>query len=153
MQIEIPSTKITEFITQLKSIEGREAMTKRQLQSIIGSMNHLAKAVKPARVFMNRLLDALHATDDGPIPIGHQAKADLGWFVMFLEQYNGRSLIITGDPVMTIDADSCLQGGRATKGTDCYMYRYPPTFQHTYHHPIRGPELPDSSQGLRRGAT
>lgn len=132
-RLEIPMQKIREFKSKINEIREREYMTKKQLQGIIGSINHLSKAVRYARLFMNRLLDALRGATGDRIPICDQVNADLNWFDRFLEDYNGKTLIVTGAPIMTIEADSCMVGAGATNGTQCYMYKYPDMLRETYH--------------------
>lgn len=131
--LEIPHDKITEFLTQVKDIQSRDKITRKQLQSLIGSINHLGKAVSHARLFMNRLLESLRDAETSVIPICDQIRADLNWFVTFLSAYNGKTMIITGQPAMVIEADSCLIGAGATNGQQCYKYVYPASFKHTYH--------------------
>lgn len=132
-QLEIPLDKIREFKAKIKETIGCEFISKKQLQSVIGSINHLAKAVRHARLFMNRLLDTLRETPGERVMVCDQIKADLGWFETFLDQYNGKTIILTGEPTMVIEADSCMVGAGATNGTQCYMYTYPDKFKDTYH--------------------
>lgn len=111
----------------------REFITRRQLQNVIGSINHLAKAVRYARMFMNKLLDALHEARTYRIMVCDQIRADLNWFHTFLEAYIGKTFIVGGNTILTIEADSCLIGASTTDGQSRYMYTYPSAFKNTHH--------------------
>lgn len=114
-QITIPQVKVEDFLGILADIARNEVITKTQLQSIVGKINFMGKAVKPARLFMSRVLATLrenHSNDK--IPVDTPMKAHMNWFQKFLSKYNGRSMIKSGPPQKTIYADSCMTGGGAT---------------------------------------
>ena len=93
-------------------------VTKKQLQSIIGKLMFAAKCVPSARVFMNRLLNALRKLhrNSHHVRISAELKSDLLWWSKFLPEFNGRSLIpelawSATDSV--IQSDACLSGAGA----------------------------------------
>ena len=69
------------------------------------------KCVKPARIFINRMLDLLrspHATQG--ITLTADFKCDLQWFAMFLPQYNGVSMYDHRVIDMSLELDDGLTG-------------------------------------------
>ena len=62
----------------------RKLLKKKELQLIVGMINHRGKAVDPTRLSMSRLMDS------DVIPVDDQVKADLKWFEKYLPRYNGR---------------------------------------------------------------
>ena len=57
--VAIPPEKLTDIICLVKEWKGKKFCTKRQLQSLLGSLIYVHKCVKPARCFLNRMLETL----------------------------------------------------------------------------------------------
>jgi hypothetical protein len=67
----------------------------KELQSVIGSLSFVCKAVSPGRAFLRRLID-LTCGRKKPwykIALTQGAKEDLRMWVIFLEQFNGATMI------------------------------------------------------------
>lgn len=120
MTISIPRDKVEETLTIVNKYEKRRAMTKRELQSVLGRLIHIAKCVPPARLFVSRLLDALRASSRKYIKISAEMKADFAWFSTFCRSWNGVSLIPPPLPNKIITVDASLTGIGATDGTHAY---------------------------------
>ena len=89
----------------------KEVTTKHQLQSFLGLLLYVHKCIKPARVFLNRMLDLLRCGHGRPkIILTPDFKRDLGWFAKFLPTYNGVSLYDHKNFHVTLELDSCLTG-------------------------------------------
>ena len=68
----------------------RDFVTRNELQSLIGSLIYIGKCVKPARLFVNRILTVLRLSPEvGTIFIGGEVRKDLAWFNLFLKEFNG----------------------------------------------------------------
>ena len=106
----------------LKTVTLSELSTK-QMQSLIGVINHLGKAVPQARLFMARLLDAMRGTNGNPIPVDKSILADVKWFELYLPTFNGRAIIPDTTPGKIIEADACLTGMGAHDFEHCYSIR------------------------------
>jgi hypothetical protein len=99
--ISIPKSKLKEVINQCKRFLNKSKITKNQIQSLLGSLLFLHKAIKPARAFVNRIIALLKtAPDRGHVKISLDMKKDLNWFVACARQANG-----------TITMDKSLQPG------------------------------------------
>ena len=88
--LSVPDKKLKEILGKCNSAYNKENLTKRELQSIIGSLMFIAKCVKPTRFFVNRLLESLRkANNNKRIPVTESIKRDLNWFNTFLPRFNG----------------------------------------------------------------
>ena len=67
--ISIPPEKLRDVTDNVRQWLSRDAATKRELQSILGLLLYVHKCVKPACIFLNRMLDLLrfaHGRQKGP---------------------------------------------------------------------------------------
>lgn len=124
-EIRIPQEKIRAFLELARDTRDKRYVSTRSIQSIAGHINHIGKAVKPARCFMNRILEVLRDARGGTVRVDHRMKADLTWFIRFLQEYNGQTLIIDPAPLIFIEVDSCMIGGGGRMGGLCYAIQYP----------------------------
>ena len=91
--IAIPEDKLDQVNRTVQEWLGKNVCTKRQLQSILGLLLYVHKCVKPARVFLNRMLELLRTSHNTQrIVLTSDFKCDLRWFAKFLPLYNGVSL-------------------------------------------------------------
>ena len=60
--ISIPPEKLEQVNTMVRQWLTKNVVTKQQLQSLLGSLLYVHKCVKPAHVFLNRMLDLLRAS-------------------------------------------------------------------------------------------
>ena len=127
MTLSIPHDKVQAALDIVAKYRGARTISKRQLQSLIGTLVHVAKCVEPARIFISRLLQALRACGDRwYIRVTDDMRADLDWFLEFLGQWNGVSLVPSPDPHKTIYVDACLTGVGASDGKTAYAARVAP---------------------------
>ena len=122
--ISIPPEKLQQILRNVTDWVGRKRCTKRQLQSLLGQLLYIHKCVKPARVFLNRMLDLLRQNYDATcIKLTPDFMRDLRWFSKFLETYNGVSIYNHRPVDHIIELDACLTGlgGRWNN----YVYHLP----------------------------
>ena len=109
--VSIPSEKLHQINDMVKEWLTKKTCTKRQLQSLLGSLLYVHKCVKPACAFFNRMLPLLrsgHATQK--IDLTSDFRRDLRWFGKFLPFYNGVSLYDHRPVDFTLELDACLTG-------------------------------------------
>lgn len=111
-RLVMPKDKIDNTLEMLERRIRQKALTKYQLRSLLGKLHHVARCVKPARLFVARLLDGLRAMapDRQFTTIGEEMRKDIRWFLVFLRDFNGVSLMKLDDFVCVIEADASLQG-------------------------------------------
>lgn len=86
--ISIPTHKVQQLITLVKDIVQRDSITLKQVQSLVGRIAHIARVIKPARLFMSRILTQIRKSSDGVVHVNPAVKADLRWFLKFFENHN-----------------------------------------------------------------
>ena len=132
MTLSIPKTKVDQTLKEVKKTLRRRNVTRRQLQSIIGRIVHVAKCVTPARLFAARLLETLRGPPADLYQVDDGMRADLNWFISYLPQWNGRSYIPTQQVAKTIYIDACMKGIGATDGTHAYAAEVTPMTTELY---------------------
>ena len=97
--VRVPKDKHQALMERVKTALGQRKISLKQLQSIIGSLNFVCKAVTPGRCFLRRLIDLTLGVKKPHhrIRLGVGAKADLQAWLLFLESFNGYSMFL--DPL------------------------------------------------------
>ena len=137
--VEVDTKKFTVAVPQekLANIQkicihwvGRQNCTKKELQSLLGSLLYVSKCVKSARIFLNRMFDTLrsHFGKDH-ILLDHQFHRDLNWFTKFLPHFNGIAFFNHIPFCMTIELDACLEGLGAICQNQVYSLKIPKNFE------------------------
>ena len=87
------------------------SLTNNQLQSLLGLLLYVSKSVKPARYFLNRMLQQLRDNfDKNTIKVTSDFTKDLIWFKTFLASYNGVTFYDVRPLQDQIHLDACLTG-------------------------------------------
>ena len=119
--LSIPAGKIHDVVTQVGNTIHKQSITKRKLQSLLGHLIFIAKCVRPARIFISRLLNALRKDPQATlIQIDEEMRKDLEWFLAFAGQWNGVALMTPASPSKVVLVDACLTGIGATDGKWAY---------------------------------
>ena len=88
--ISIPDTKLQEICKVCDLWSDKRMVTKNELQSLLGLLLYITKCVKPARFFLNCMLQLLRDnTNTDCIALTTEFFKDLNWFQVFLVSYNG----------------------------------------------------------------
>ena len=122
--IAIPDQKLRQIKESVISWQQKDRCSRRQLQSLLGQLLYVHKCVRPARIFLNRMLDLLRQNYDASfINLTQAFRRDLRWFARFLEQYNGVSMYNHRKVDHVVELDACLDGlGAVWKN---YVYHLP----------------------------
>ena len=95
MEIRLPEEKLHHLKSLLRAWISRRSCTKRELLSLIGSLQHAGAVVKPGRIFLRRMIDLskrqIHL--DAPLRLNTEFRADLRWWATFIGLWNGVSII------------------------------------------------------------
>ena len=107
-QLRLPAEKLAQLIADLYFWRNRRSCTKRQLLSLIGSLSHASRVIRPGRTFLRRLID-LSTTVSEPhhhIRLNNAARADIAWWITFVERWNGCSLATPPTPSIHFNTDA-----------------------------------------------
>ena len=126
--LSIPAEKLSQIKQLCKKWANKMVCTKRELQSLLGSLLYVAKCIQYARFFLNRMLTLLRENfDKKSITVTADFKKDLNWFNTFLSVYNGVSFFqhVTGK---VVHLDACPQGLGAIFDNQVYALPLPFTY-------------------------
>ena len=124
--LKILDDKLLEILNICKKFASKVKVTKNQLQSLLGSLLYITKCIKPARFFLNRMLQLLREhTSKSTIFLNHAFHRDLNWFNIFLLQFNGVTFFDYKEPDHTVYLDACLTGFGAAFTNKVYALTIP----------------------------
>ena len=94
-ELRLPEDKLSRLLTTLRLWSSRRSATKRQLQSLIGQLSHAAAVVRPGRSFMRHLIDtmAIPRRQHHMVRLNLRCKADIAWWLSFVQGWNGVSFL------------------------------------------------------------
>ena len=96
MQARLPQDKLDSASALVKTFSRRKKVTLRELQSLIGTLSFASKVVVGGRPFLRRLIDLTIGVvkPHFHIRLNKEARLDLAALSLFLDSYNGTSLLI-----------------------------------------------------------
>ena len=107
-ELRLPEDKLRRLQTLLEQWGDRRTCTRRELESLVGLLNHACKVVPACKVvragrsFLRRMLDLLHSRPPSsqgrgatPIRLNVEFRADLAWWQCFVKDWNGVSFLPT----------------------------------------------------------
>ena len=124
MTMEISENKMREITEELGTWLTGTSARRKEVESLIGKLQFLAKCIKAGRIFLAWLINWIRDMDrTGRYTIPLEARKDIAWWGRCAHQYNGISMLWLNkepEPVSIIATDACLQGYGGTKG-NCYF--------------------------------
>ena len=127
--MSVPHEKLQSIAAMCHEWQNKKFCSKRQLQSLLGSLLFISKCVRPARVFLNRMLQFLRLMGtQKTVTLSPEFFKDLTWFCTFLNQFNG---VVYYDlrPIQTeLHLDACLTGMGGIFENQCYALPIPKDF-------------------------
>lgn len=115
LTLKVTPERLVEILNLVNLWLRKETATLKELQSLLGKLNFVAHCVKPARIFICRMLNWLRSIQNCilPQPIPSETKKDLKWWSIFLPLYNGVSMMDMENwskPDEILACDSSLYG-------------------------------------------
>ena len=124
--ISIPQDKLQEIANLCKQWASKTYASKKDLQSLLGSLLYITKCIKPARYFLNRMLLLLRLNhNNNNILLTTEFFHDLAWFNTFLQSYNGVTFYHYQFSRIPVHLDACLTGLGGHFGTMIYHLPLP----------------------------
>ena len=95
MVVRLPEEKLRRMAAMVRSWIGKKACQKRDLESLLGHLQHAATVIRPGRTFVRRLIELLSAFQNREhwIRLNDTTRSDLCWWGCFMERWNGISLM------------------------------------------------------------
>ena len=129
--LRLPQEKLERLVTTIQNWGDRKVCSRRELESLVGSLNHACKVIRSGRTFLRRMIDLLAATGSTTahrphhhIRLNREFRADLAWWRLFLRPWNGVGLIeCTPHPSIELASDASGSWGcGAWCGTKWFQY-------------------------------
>ena len=97
-ELRLPADKLSRLQSLLQEWGDRKSCTRKELESLIGLLNHACKVVRSGRTFLRRMIDLLHSVhrhpnDKTPIRLNRGFRSDLAWWQAFMVHWNGISFL------------------------------------------------------------
>ena len=107
-EVRLPQDKLQRLRDLLNEWGDRKGCTRKELESLIGLLNHACEVVRAGRSFLRRMIDLLHAvhrppSSKTPIRLSQDFRADLAWWREFLGLWNGVSFITPPSSLPKVD--------------------------------------------------
>ena len=116
-ELRLPRDKLQRLKDLLHEWGDRKVCRRKELESLIGLLNHACKVVRPGRSFLRRMIDLLHARSGvaypgppTPIRLNLGFRADLAWWQYFMEEWNGTSFLNTPQDLPALHVASDASG-------------------------------------------
>ena len=114
MTMEISQQKMKDISEELHTWLYKTAASRKEVESLIGKLQFLAKCIKAGRIFLSRIIQwikGMNRQDRYGIP--KEARKDIAWWSRCAYQFNGISIIwLHKEPGVdkVIAMDACLSG-------------------------------------------
>lgn len=133
LEVTIPKDKLQEVINLCTLWLRKKLATRKQLQSVIGKLKHIARCIPAAECFFSRLLAFLRSLPYmGSYIIPEGVFLDIRWFISFSEKFNGVCLLPTVEKKLwVIECDSSFKGGGAFSSTHYFAEEYVETVRNS----------------------
>ena len=129
MTMEISQDKMKEIKQELEAWLYKTAAKRREVESLIGKLQFMAKCIRAGRIFLGRLIQwirTMNRKDQYNIPV--EARKDIAWWGRCAHQYNGVSLIwLHKEPGtdVILQTDACPKGYGGICGSEYFRGRFP----------------------------
>ena len=93
----LPPDKVDRILRLLQQWSRKKTCTRRDLESLIGSLHHACRVVVPGRTFLRRMIDLLccFRHRDHLIRLNVDFHRDLQWWLSFFKEWNGVSFFLS----------------------------------------------------------
>ena len=133
-QLLLPADKLQRLKELLGEWGDRKVCLQKELQSLIGLLNHACKVVRAGRSFLRRMIDLLHERSNEltstPIRLNRSFRSDLAWWACFVERWNGISFLhpVETLPIRRVASDASGHWGcGAWSGDEWFQWQWSAT--------------------------
>ena len=121
-QLSLPPEKLARVQSLLTDWGDRKSCSKKELESLIGTLNHACKVIRPGRSFLRRMIDLLkrYKMAHHQIRLNREFRSDLRWWTNFIVPWNGVSYLSAG-PTSEFASDASGSWGCGAHTTDSWF--------------------------------
>ena len=115
MTLSLPLAKLVELHQLVKAFLSRKAVSKRELQRLIGKLNWACRVVYGGRTFLRRIIDLMNDLKSlrSQCIVTGELISDLQWWNAFLDTFNGKCAFFDERPIIDLQTDACQVGAGA----------------------------------------
>ena len=127
-ELRLPDDKLQRLRMELVRWLDRRVCIKRDLLSLVGSLQHAAAVVRPGRPFVRHLIDRAKSVrhDHFNLRLHAPSRSDILWWHLFLSRWNGISIIPMVQTQISLTSDaSGSWGGGAFWGRQWFQLQWP----------------------------
>ena len=97
-ELRLPSEKLCHLQALLATWGDWKTCSRRELESLVGLLNHACKVVRSGRSFLRRMIDLLHTVSMHPlrphqVRLNRVFRSDQAWLRLFIAEWNGVSFL------------------------------------------------------------
>lgn len=134
MIASLPIEKIIKYGASVKQFLTKNWITKTELKSLLGTLQYATSVVRGGRPFLRRMYDLLPlAGKRRLVQLNQNAKEDLQMWSIFLDHFNGISIISNlhsvNSPLLNIYTDASKTAFAGTFGTNWIQESWPISWQ------------------------
>ena len=102
MEVRLPQAKLQRIQRLIHGWLRRKACQKRELESLLGHLQHAATVVRPGRMFVRRLIELVSTFRNKShwIRLNESTHSDIYWWHSFIEEWNGISIMPGSQPTV-----------------------------------------------------
>ena len=95
MIVRLPQEKLQRTMSLVQEWMSKKGCRKKELESLLGHLQHAATVVRPGRTFVRRVIELLarFRRDDHWIRLNAATRSDLMWWQKYMEGWNGISMM------------------------------------------------------------
>jgi hypothetical protein len=114
-ELRLPEEKLLRLRARLEEWGDRKACQRKELESLVGLLNHACKVVRSGQSFLRRMNDLLHGMPDSsrsnhPIRLNREFRSDLAWWRSFVSGWNGKSFLPPAQRLSAVEMASDASG-------------------------------------------
>ena len=132
-ELRLPAEKLQRLLQMVDEWENQKACTRRELESLIGILQHACKVIQPGRSFLRRAISLLSITKQPHhhIRLNAEFRSDIKWWKAFAAHWNGAAILAIPEQYslhLTSDA-SGFWGCGAWHATHWFQLEWSPNTQ------------------------
>ena len=121
-ELRLPEEKLDRLRMLLVEWRDKKVCTRRDLESLIGHLNHACKVVRPGRLFLRRMIDLLHHRKNVHyICLSRGFRSDLQWWKVFATTWNGTWHLATNKTAQFASDGAQLLQQSSSRGNTAFV--------------------------------
>lgn len=124
MSLQLPQEKLSALKTELQYVVSRNKVTKRELQKLAGRLNWATQCIYGGAFHLRRIHDKIAVLKQPwhRSRVNADMRADIDWWLSYLETFNGSTKILDPRPLTPMFTDACPIAAGAVFGSQAIHF-------------------------------